>query len=101
VRSRPASTIIAVADAALAYHWNREEFVRAWEAGVFDQRVELVEGIYGRAGYRVYWVVTPDVIYEHTQPGPDGYRVRVEHRRGDHIAVGYADLELSVDTLIG
>jgi len=186
-----ASTINPVADAALAYHWSREEFVRAWEAGVFDQRVELVEGevwpvvigswhgdttarvaralpndratvttaslptgeslpdpdcwvrpvgaapagtvgarllawrpedvllvvevadetathdlgikarLYGRAGYRVYWVITPDVIYEHTQPGPDGYRVRVEHRRGDQIAVGYADIELSVDTLVG
>ncbi|HET8684503.1 MAG TPA: Uma2 family endonuclease [Micromonosporaceae bacterium] len=29
---------------ALAYHWSQGEFMRAWEAGVFDHRVELVEG---------------------------------------------------------
>jgi Uma2 family endonuclease len=29
---------------ALAYHWSQSEFVRAWEAGAFDHRVELVEG---------------------------------------------------------
>lgn len=29
---------------APAYRWSRSEFVRAWEAGVFDHRVELVEG---------------------------------------------------------
>jgi len=29
---------------ALAYHWSQNEFMRAWEAGVFDHRVELVEG---------------------------------------------------------
>lgn len=28
----------------LAYRWSQREFVRAWEAGVFDHRVELVEG---------------------------------------------------------
>ncbi len=28
----------------LQYRWNRDEFVRAWEAGVFDRRVELIEG---------------------------------------------------------
>lgn len=30
--------------ATLAYHWSRSEFVRAWEAGAFDHRVELVDG---------------------------------------------------------
>jgi hypothetical protein len=180
-----------VADAALAYHWSRDEFVRASEAGVFDRRVELVDGevwpvvigswhgdatiriakalpngratvttaslptgeslpdpdcwvrpsdaapagsvgarllawdaadvllvvevadetvtqdlgvkarLYGRAGYAVYWVVTPEVIYEHTDPGPQGYRVRIEHRRGDRIPVGYAGTDLSVDELLG
>lgn len=29
---------------ALAYRWSQSEFVRAWEAGAFDHRVELVEG---------------------------------------------------------
>jgi Putative restriction endonuclease len=180
-----------VSEAALIYRWSRDEFVRAWEAGVFDHRVELVEGevwpvvigpwhgkttmrvaralpdaggevtsatlpagdslpdpdcwvlragaepsesigarlvawrpedvllvvevadetvlqdlgvkarLYGRAGYGVYWVVTQDVIYEHTEPTPDGYRVRVEHRRGDRIPVRYAGAELGVDDLLG
>ncbi len=28
----------------LAYRWSQSEFVRAWEAGAFDRRVELIEG---------------------------------------------------------
>lgn len=28
----------------LTYRWSQSEFVRAWEAGVFDNAVELVEG---------------------------------------------------------
>jgi putative restriction endonuclease len=30
--------------ATLAYDWTRDEFLRAWEAGVFRHRVELVNG---------------------------------------------------------
>lgn len=30
--------------AALQYPWTTREFLRAWEAGVFEQRVELVDG---------------------------------------------------------
>lgn len=30
--------------AALAYRWSQSEFVRAWEAGAFDHRVELING---------------------------------------------------------
>lgn len=29
---------------ALAYRWSRSEFLRAWEAGAFDHRVELING---------------------------------------------------------
>ena len=29
---------------ALAYRWSQSEFVRAWEAGAFDHRVEFVDG---------------------------------------------------------
>lgn len=29
---------------AAAYRWSQSEFVRAWEAGAFDHRVELVDG---------------------------------------------------------
>ena len=31
-------------ESALAYRWSRDGFLRAWEAGAFDARVELVEG---------------------------------------------------------
>jgi hypothetical protein len=178
-------------DAGLTYRWSREAFVRAWEAGVFDRRVELVEGeiwpvamghwhgdvaadlsrflpwdgvhltmstlpagdslldpdcwacrtgaepigsigsrlvgwrpedvllvvevsdetliqdlglkasLYGDAGYPVYWVVTRDGIYEHTEPTPHGYRRRIEYRRGDRIPVDYARTDLAVDDLLG
>lgn len=176
--------------AALVYHWSQSEFLRAWEAGAFDNRVELVEGqvwpvvtgpwhgktvmrlaavlpragveitaetlpsgeslpdpdcwvqragaepirplgsklavwdpadvllvvevsddtmlhdlqtkmrLYGRTGYPVYWVVTKEAIFEHTEPTPSGYRVRREYRRGERIPVGYADTDLAVDELI-
>jgi hypothetical protein len=33
-----------MSQAALSYHWSRDEFVRAWRAGAFDNRVELVDG---------------------------------------------------------
>jgi hypothetical protein len=57
--------------------------------------------LYGSAGYAAYWVVTSEMIYEHTEPKPDGYRKRVEYGRGDRIPVPYADVELAVDDLIG
>ncbi|MFD3591567.1 Uma2 family endonuclease [Nocardia sp. NPDC058640] len=174
----------------MAYRWTPEGFLRAWEAGAFESRVELVEGevwpvvigdwhgfavgrimgrlprtdvevtsatlptgdslpdpdcwvlraaaepvdtvghklsrwapadvalvvevsdetvmhdlgvkarLYGRAGYPVYWVVTKDVIYEHTQPTADGYRTRTEYRAGEAIPVGYAGETLAVDELL-
>lgn len=43
--------------------------------------------LYGRAGFGVYWVVTQDAIYEHTEPSSDGYRNRHEYRRGDRIPI--------------
>jgi hypothetical protein len=33
-----------MSEAAISYHWTRNEFVRAWEAGVFDHRTELIDG---------------------------------------------------------
>lgn len=33
-----------MAVASTPYRWRIEEFLRAWEAGVFDSRVELVDG---------------------------------------------------------
>lgn len=178
-------------DSGLTYYFSRDEFVRAWEAGAFDHRVELVNGeiwpvvigdwhgetvmrmarllpdtrvritgatlpavnslpdpdcwvrradteptarigqrlhewdpadvllvvevsdetiladlsikakLYGSAGYPIYWVVTPEMIYEHSEPKHDGYRKRIEYGRGDRISVPYADVELAVDDVIG
>jgi Uma2 family endonuclease len=176
--------------AAPTYHWSRDEFLRAWEAGVFDHRVELIDGeiwpvvigswhgavvgelmtllrksgvrvtaatlptgeslpdpdcwvhraeaepigkvgsklsilapadvllvvevadetviqdlntkarLYGQAGYPVYWVVTREALYEHTEPMASGYRTRVEYRRGDRIPLRYAGKDLAVEELI-
>lgn len=177
-------------DATLTYRWSREGYLRAWEAGAFEGRVEYVDGevipvvigswhgrvtmrlgrllpdeqaeitaatlpaagslpdpdcwvlragaspvgqitervaewrpedvllvvevsdetvaldlttkagLYGAAGYGTYWVVTPEAVYVHTDPTPEGYRVRTELRIGDHVVVPYAEGVLSVEELI-
>ena len=174
-----------------SYRWTPSEFLRAWEAGAFDHRVELIEGevwpvgigdwhgtttmrvvkrlpehgsevtgstvpsndslpdpdcwvrragaspisplgkrlsiwapqdvllvvevsdetvmsdlnvktrIYGSAGFAVYWVVTSEVIYEHTEPDATGYLNRREYHRGARIPVRYAGTDLAVDDLLG
>jgi Putative restriction endonuclease len=56
--------------------------------------------LYGSTGYPVYWVVTSDVIYEHTDPVESGYRRRVEYRAGDRLPVAYARSEIVVDELL-
>lgn len=179
-----------MAQTDLSYRWSRDEFIRAWEAGTFERRVELVNGevwpvvigdwhgktvgrimralpgtdvevttatlpsgyslpdpdcwvlragaqpvetistrlhawdpsdvllvvevadetkpqdlgvkaaLYGQAGFAVYWVITRDVIYEHSEPTAAGYRTRIEYRSGDRIPVAYAGAELAVDDLI-
>lgn len=173
------------------YRWSASEFIRAWEAGAFDRRVELVDGeiwpvvvgdwhgvrvsdvnaalrrpgvtvttatlpsgdslpdpdcwvrrvhaepagkvggkvstwrpqdvllvvevsdetmladlttkaqIYGSAGWAVYWVVTPEAIYVHTEPHPAGYANRHEFRPGERVPLPYAKDEVSVDDLLG
>ena len=57
--------------------------------------------IYGSAGYAVYWVVTPDAVYEHTEPDASGYLSRREYHRGTRIPVRYAGTDLAVDDLLG
>jgi hypothetical protein len=180
-----------MSEAALSFHWSLDGFVRAYEAGAFDDhRVELIEGeiwpvvigdwhgdavgqlfsllpradvrltnatlptgnslpdpdcwvrrggaapigskgprlsvwapadvllvvevsdetvipdlnvktrLYGSAGYPVYWVVTKERIFEHTDPYETGYRRRTEYGAGDRIPVGYAGVELAVDDLL-
>ncbi|NQE91572.1 Uma2 family endonuclease [Nocardia terpenica] len=56
--------------------------------------------LYSRAGYPVYWVVTHEVVYEHTEPASTGYRVRTEYRPGDRIPLRYADTDLTVSELL-
>jgi len=173
------------------YRWSVSEFVRAWEAGAFDHRVELIEGeiwpvviddwhgetvsrlhaalprdgvritastliagdslpdpdcwvrrgdasptgrlgqrldswratdvllvvevsdetiladlnikarLYGSAGYSVYWVVTEELVYEHTEPNHTGYANVRKYGRGERIPVRYASSDLAVEDLIG
>jgi hypothetical protein len=64
------------------------------------QHLNTKAKLYGQAGYAVYWVITPESIYEHTDPTSSGYRTRVEYRPGERIPVRYAATELSVSDLI-
>jgi hypothetical protein len=82
--------------------WNPADVVLVVE--VSDETVihdlNVKTRIYGSAGYPVYWVVTKESIFEHTDPIPTGYRRRMEYRRGDRIPVAYAGAELAVDDLL-
>jgi hypothetical protein len=50
--------------------------------------------------FRVYWAATREGIYEHTEPTPQGYRVRTVYRRGETIPVRHAGADLRVDALL-
>lgn len=172
------------------YRWSTSEFVRAWEAGAFDHRVEFIEGevwpvvtgdwhgemvgnvigllrqlevkstastlpsgdslpdpdcwvrrpgaepiatvgsrlsvwsprdvllvvevsdetlmadlttkarIYGAAGWPEYWVVSPEVVYVHTEPHTQGYRLRREFGPDEMLPVHFACSEISVSQLL-
>lgn len=62
--------------------------------------LEIKARIYGAAGWPVYWVVTPTVIYEHIKPYNQGYRKRMEYRPGEAIPVHYANTQVDIDDLI-
>jgi hypothetical protein len=49
----------------------------------------------------VYWVVTEETIYEHTEPYSTGYRERREYRRGDRLPIPYAGTDVALDDLLG
>jgi hypothetical protein len=57
-------------------------------------------GVYGRAGFSVYWVATREGIFEHSDPTPRGYRTRTTYRPGETIPVRHAATELAVDDLL-
>src|SRR4029453_15512981 len=69
----PGRIIDRMVDAGLAYRWNRDEFVRAWEADVFDRGVALGAGG-GWAGVACRW--DPDEFVRGW--GADGFDRRVE-----------------------
>lgn len=57
--------------------------------------------LYARAGFRRYWSVTRQGIYDHSEPGPTGYGRRVLLGPGERIAVPYVDdATLAVDDLL-
>ncbi len=45
-------------------------------------------------------MITPQVIYQHTQPTADGFRSRTEYRAGDQLPVPYTDAMIDVGALI-
>ena len=58
---------------------------------------------YAAAGLPETWLMNliDDCIERHTQPGPDGYRHRSVHRRGERIApLSLPHLEIPVDALL-
>jgi hypothetical protein len=64
------------------------------------QDLGMKAGVCGRAGFGVYWVATREAIFEHSDPTPQGYRMRTTYRPGETIPVGYAATELAVDDLL-
>lgn len=64
------------------------------------QDLNVKDKLYGSVGYPTYWVISTDVVYEHTEPTADGYRVRVEYRAGQMIPLRYADIEVPVDAVL-
>ncbi len=82
--------------------WRSEDVLLVVE--VSDESVAQDLGVKallcGRAGYAVYWVVTPEAIYEHTNPTSSGYRTRATYTSGDRIPVGYAGADLEVNALL-
>ena len=62
--------------------------------------LDLKRRLYGAAGYAVYWVITRNAVFEHTEPDGEGYRTLVRHRRGDELRLPYADTTVPVDTIV-
>lgn len=64
------------------------------------QDLNVKAKLYGAAGYSTYWVISEDVVFEHTEPTAEGYRVRVEYRAGQTIPLRYAGTVVPVDALL-
>lgn len=68
------------------------------ESASYDLSVKA--GVYGRAGFGVYWVATREGIFEHTDPTPRGYRIRTTYLPGEMIPVRHSGIELAVSDLL-
>lgn len=81
--------------------WSPADVVLVVE--VADETLEQDLGaksvLYARAGYRCYWVVTHEGVYEHTDPTEVGYQVRHLRRPGESLNV-YAGREIAVADLV-
>lgn len=82
--------------------WNASDVLLVVEVAdeTTIQDLNVKARLYGQAGYPVYWVVTQQAIYEHTEPIPTGYRTRVEHRHGERIPVQHTGTDPAIDDLI-
>ncbi len=69
--------------------WDPEDVVLVVEVADQTETFDLTAKarLYAAAGFPAYWVVTRDVVVEHLDPGPTGYRRRREHRIDDTVAV--------------
>lgn len=68
------------------------------ESAAYDLAVKA--GVYGRAGFPVYWVATREGIFEHTDPTPQGYRTRTTYLPDEMIPVRHAGTTLAVSDLL-
>ena len=84
----------------------------AWEPGdvllVVEVSDETLQGdltdkarTYAAAGFPVYWVISREVVHEHTDPTPFGYRSVRRYWPGDRLPVPYADAVVDVGAVVG
>lgn len=100
VKRRGAAPVAEIS-ARLA-RWDPADVVLVVEVGdeTLDLDLTVKAGVYGRAGYETYWVVSREGVYEHTGPTPSGYANRRLHRPGERIPVTYAGTDLAVSDLV-
>ena len=84
------------------HEWNPHDVLLIVEVADEDVEFDLVTKprLYAAAGYLVLWVVTRDAVYEHTDPGPDGYARVQQYPPGSRIPAAYADTDLAVRDLL-
>ena len=79
------------------YRWSIGEFLRAWEAGAFDHRVELIEGQIvemSATGTAVVAMVEPDTTITPTMLSPD---IQASRRTIPAVSAPDAEVRLPLD----